>query len=261
LTDFWSKCEHLNALCASAVEHLAKTVLLSAWRGSTWVFMATIELSSAYFDESRLNGSFPVVAGFWSPINVWLYCDELLKRALRDKPERLAAKKYVREHSLQFAKLLTVLDLLPIFATLERKAFAPIFDSKGSGKLLFSNAYTSCAYSCCQLLDLHGLELAWRKPIKVVFDDGAEDKISLERGYRKYYASKTDSLLSKTPLFQDDEGTLPLLAADLYAWLLSKKYNSDISGEEAQALNVLHFSSSIFIELDEGHAQQILDES
>jgi hypothetical protein len=46
----------------SSVEHLAKTVLLGKWQNGVWAFMAVIAPSSAYFDESRLDENFPVVA-------------------------------------------------------------------------------------------------------------------------------------------------------------------------------------------------------
>jgi hypothetical protein len=243
----------------SGVEHLAKTVLLNAWSGSVWLFMVPVELSAAYFDESRTNEEFPVVAGFWNPINVWMHCESHLQRALREKPANLSAKKYVRDNPSLFAKILTVFELRPIFATLERKSFEPLFAAQGDGRVLFSNAYSSCAYMCCELLDWHAIQSNMRTPIKVVFDDGTEakHKIALERGYRKYYADKPDSRLSKVPLFEDDEQTLPLLAADLYAWLLSRKYNFVLTPEEADALSYLDKPYALHIELDEDHVRQI----
>ena len=53
------------------------------------------------------------------------------------------------------------------------------------GDARFANAYATCAYACCEMLDNRGLEKGWQKPIKVVFDDGAEGKIYLDRGYRE----------------------------------------------------------------------------
>jgi hypothetical protein len=233
----------------SSVEHLAKTVLLSSWRGGVWAFMAVIEPSSAYFDESRINDRFPVVAGFWNPIDVWVICEEQLSRELRAKPEKLAAKKYVRNNSLKFAKVLSSFTLLPIYATVESDFFRDIWEAKGNGDRLFSSAYTQCSFSCCEMLDGRALQKGWKGPIKIVFDDGAEGKTYWDRGYRKYYASKPDSLLSKTPLFQDDKETLPILGADLYAWLLSRKYNAILEGEEAEALSLLHYRQPLAIEL------------
>ena len=90
----------------SAFEHLAKTVLLGKWRDGVWVLMSVAAPSSAYFDESRLNDNFPVVAGFWNPVDLWIVCEEQLRRALRHKPPNLAAKKYVRGHPLEFARIL-----------------------------------------------------------------------------------------------------------------------------------------------------------
>jgi hypothetical protein len=221
--------------------------------------MVPVELSAAYFDESRTNEAFPVVAGFWNPIDVWIHCEEYLTRALRDKPANLSAKKYVRANSLTFAKILTVFASRPIFTTLERRVFAPLFAANGDGELLFSNAYAACSYTCCEMLDIHAAEHGIHNPIKVVFDDGTEvkHKMALERGYKKHYADKPDSRLSKTPLFQDDEETLPLLAADLYAWLLSRKYNYIMTPEESDALAYLESPYTLHIELDESHARQI----
>jgi hypothetical protein len=227
-------------LAYSGVEHLAKTVLLGKWQDGVWVFMAVVAPSSAYFDESRLDENFPVVAGFWNPVDMWIACEKELRYALRSKPENLATKKYVREHPLDFAKLLNTFTLHAISATIERDAVGNLWELKGMGVDRFANAYASCSWACCEMLDDQGLRKGWQKPIKVVFDDGAVGKIHLDRGYRKYYANKENSLLSKVPLFEDDEEVLPILGADLYAWLLSRHYNSMLKGEEIEALNMIH---------------------
>jgi hypothetical protein len=227
-------------LAYSGVEHLAKTVLLGKWQDGVWAFMAVVAPSAAYFDESRLDENFPVVAGFWNPVDLWIVCEEQLQRALRHKPENITAKKYVRGRSLEFAKILSAFTLYPLSATVERDAVGHLWKFKGMGDDRFANAYATCAYACCEMLDDHGIQQGWQKPIKVVFDDGAAGKIYLERGYRDYYAKKENSLLSKVPLFEDDEEVLPILAADLYAWLLSRHYNSTLVGEEIEALNTLH---------------------
>jgi hypothetical protein len=72
-------------------------------------------------------------------------------------------------------------------------------------------------------------------PIKLVFDDGNENKIWLERGYRKYYAAKPDTHLAKVPIFEDSDLS-PLRAADLYAWSLSRYFNT---GQETEVLKIL----------------------
>jgi hypothetical protein len=202
--------------------------------------MAVVPDNSAYFDESRLEENFPVVAGFCNPVDLWIVCEEKLRDALRHKPEGLAAKKYVRGHSLEFAKILSVFTLHPICATMEKVALRHLWKFKGMGEDRFANAYASCSWACCEMLDDHAISQGWRKPIKVVFDDGAAGKIYLERGYRDYYAKKENSLLSKVPIFEDDEEVLPILAADLYAWLLARHYNATLVGEEIEALNLIH---------------------
>jgi hypothetical protein len=208
--------------------------------GSVWAFMAITPDNSAYFDESRLDNNFPVVAGFCNPVDLWIVCEEQLRRSLRDKPSNISAKKYVRGNSVEFAKVIGAFILHPICATIERAAVGHLWEFKGMGEYRFANAYANCSWACCEMLDAFAVKQQWKKPIKVVFDDGAPGKIYLERGYRDYYAKKEESLLSKTPLFQDDEETLPLLAADLYAWLLARQYNAALEGQEAEALHIIH---------------------
>src|SRR5271166_6071357 len=93
----------------SACEHLAKTILLSRWRGSVWVFMVSPELSAAYFDESRIEGShpFPVVAGFWNPVDIWMIFERKFKAETVDKPKGLSLKKYLRSDPVRFAKFIS----------------------------------------------------------------------------------------------------------------------------------------------------------
>jgi hypothetical protein len=202
--------------------------------------MTVIAPSSAYFDESRIDENFPVVAGFWNPVDLWIVCEEQLQRGLRNKPENISAKKYVRGNCLQFAKIISTFTLYPICTTIERAAAGHLWEFKGMGEDRFANAYANCAWACCEMLDNHGIAQGWKKPIKVVFDDGAPGKIYLDRGYRDYYAKKEYSLLSKVPLFEDDEEVLPILTADLYAWLLARHYNAMLVGEEIEALNLIH---------------------
>jgi len=245
----------------SYLRHLAKTLLLSGWIGSTWVFMTTLPETSAYFDESRMQSNFPIVAGFWNSIDLWMVCEEHLQRALRDKPEGLEAKKYVRDNSLHFAKILSAFTLLPVFATIERDVWGKrLWDVKGAGNPAFANAYASCCYSCCVMLDLRGKEKGWRKPLPVVFDDGAEGKHYWERGYRKYIKENPSSVLDETPHFAKDEIAKPLLAADLYAWLLSRDYNEGLTGEEREALALLHQRQPLSMVLDQKALDKIVQE-
>jgi len=226
----------------SVVEHLAKTLLLSSWQGSVWVFMS--EASAAYFDESRVDGSaaFPVVAGFCGPIDIWVRCDKRLRVALRNKPPQLKAKKYIREHPVQFAGIIKSLALIPIYTTLEQKCFESSFHGGKSAKdPMLANAYTLCGSNCFLLLhDYADCGKRINVPIQVVFDDGAPHKIQLERSYRKFVSGVRDKILSDVPHFSTEEETLPLLTAELYAWLLSRRKNGEqLTFKERKALRLI----------------------
>src|SRR5260370_2593330 len=207
--------------------------------------MAIVPENSAYFDESRLDENFPVVAGFCNPVDLWIICEEQLRRSLRDKPANISAKKYVRRNCVEFAKIIAAFTLRPICTTMERSAVGHLWKFKGMGEDRFANAYASCSWACCEMLDDFAVSQRWKKPIKVVFDDGAPGKIHLDRGYRDYYAKKENSLLSKIPLFEDDEETLPILVADLYAWLLAGHYNATLIGKDIHALTLIHQCSPL----------------
>jgi uncharacterized protein DUF3800 len=228
----------------SSVEHLAKTLLLSRWRGSVWVFMAAPEVSSAYFDESRVDGSspFPVVAGFWSPVELWVICERRFRTQLKKKPKAMKAKAYVRAHPVRFAKIIKTFALVPFYATLEHSYFESTFHrGRDRSTPWFSNAYTVCASACFIMLN----EVAHKgtginAPIKVVCDDGAPNKVHFERTYRAFIGSGKANRLSATPNFATEEEALPLLAADLYTWLVSRVLNHEkLKGKEVQALKII----------------------
>jgi hypothetical protein len=211
-----------------------------------------VEPSAAYFDESRVDGSFPfpVVAGFWSPLDVWMMFEKKWAESFgdtdkkysrtRDHQKDTEAQRY--EDSIVMAKFIRDFTFLPVYATVDKKAFQPLIDKFLSSKNaapMFSSMYTICSYTCCVLLDEWAesrfLERKQWTPIKVVFDDGNENKIYLERGYKRYYAETPNTHLSKVPLFEDADLS-PLRAADLYAWSLSRFFNT---GEETEVLKIL----------------------
>ncbi|HUL32538.1 MAG TPA: DUF3800 domain-containing protein [Candidatus Eisenbacteria bacterium] len=228
--------------------------------------MASPELSAAYFDESRIdkNNPFPVVAGFWNPVDVWIAFERKLKAEIADKPKGLSLKKYLRSEPVRFAKFISTYTLLPIHATIERKYFKPLFGKIASNQILYDNVYSTCAYMCCDALDEKAMSQKWHKPIKVVFDDGNEYKWALDRGYRKYYAEAIDTRLAKVPLFEDNETTIPLLAGDFYAWLLSRNLNvnDDDDLDVQMALQIIHDSSPpIAVKLDGPKIKELLLQS
>jgi hypothetical protein len=244
----------------SSVEHLAKTLLLSKWKGSVWGFVVN-HPSAGYFDESCVDGSveFPVVAGFWSTVELWIYCDEHLRKALIGKSEKVKAKKYVRANPVKFTKVVASFALVPVFATIEQSAFEPFYLSAKNQKAnLFYDAYTVCSFAACEVLDGIASQKEWQKPVETVFDDGSPHKLQFERGYRKYYAKKADTYLSPVPNFKDDQTTLPLLAADLYAWLLVRKYNYILTIEEGEALDILQQYQPSYVELTDDKVRAIL---
>ncbi len=226
-----------------------------------WGVMAD-SLSAAYFDESCVDGSvpFPVVAGFWNPIELWGFCDQHLCRALEDKPSNMRAKKFVRGNPVRFAKIVSSFVLVPVFATIEHSAFKPYYTAGRNRKAdILSDAYTVCSFAACEVLDATAQDKKWRKPVETIFDDGSAYKDQFERGYEEYYATKPDSHLSKTVAFRDDEQTTALLAADLYAWLLARKYNRVLTSEEGEALGLLQQYPPSFIELTANRIRELME--
>jgi hypothetical protein len=212
--------------CYSAVEHLAKTVLLNRWKDSWWAVISAspMALSAAYFDESRVDGShaFPVVAGFWNTVEKWMAFEKEWEKQFSGQPKKYGRvrlhmqdseeEKQRYEDSLLMAKLIRDSGSQPIDATIEAKAFQkPLIDvyaKKKNAAPMFSSVYTICSYTCCELLDEWARTnppIAQSAPIKIVFDDGNENKVWLERGYRVHFEKNPDTHLAKVPLFEDDE--------------------------------------------------------
>jgi hypothetical protein len=214
--------------------------------------MVALEASRAYFDESRIDEQFPVVAGFWASIEKWENCEREISEALLDKPLHVKkAKKYLRGYPLKFANILNRHNLLPVYSTVERSFFGDIWELQGDGDIQYADPYTTCAFNCCQMLDILAQQRKWQPPTRIVFDDNEGDPrwANLDLGYRDYIAGHPNSLLSKTASFEDDEDTLPLLAADFYAWLLSRKFNRGLVGEEFYALQVLNSRERLLAEV------------
>ncbi len=90
---------------------------------------------------------------------------------------------------------------------------------------MWTEIYPTCSYMCCEKLDKRLGEMKLRVPAKVIFDKGTEHASLLDRGYRKFYAQKNPTYLEPSAGFDDAEFIMPLLAADLYAWLMAKERN------------------------------------
>ena len=215
--------------------------------------MTIIGPTTLYCDESRLQSSFPVVAGFWNNTDVWLECEKKINEALTDKPPGLEAKKYTRDNPVKFATVLRATNPLPIFATIENSFYSDFWELKGDGDRLWSTAYAQCSFACCEMLDSYAIREGYKQSILVVFDDDVKSpqQLWMKRGYVKYYSQKERSLLRREPLFENDKITLPLLVSDLYAWLLSRLYNKEASREqkELDALGIIHEINPLHVEI------------
>jgi len=239
----------------SPFEHLAQAVLLSRWKQGYW-FMGTIG-TTAYFDDSCLDASHNIglVAGFIATTDMWCHLEKKWSQLMSKKPPRLKWKNYVQRNCLYFAHLAKTYTLKAVGFSLPNREYKPIFDLWQAAVMpharnlhryipyLMSEAGAFCSFMCCEQLDTWAHERKLRKslhPIKVVFDKGSEFQHSLEKGYEAYYSSKKTYLLS-TPIFDSDEDVLPLQAAHLFAWLLSRSNNQALSGEspESKALNII----------------------
>ncbi len=227
--------------------------------------MAVTDPTTAYFDESRVDGAhpFPVVAGFCNTYDVWEVFEKKWKEVAGHIPAR-DQKKYLRirssenwssgderryKDSLTLAGVMRDFTLWPIFTTIERAYFQPVFDAIAKAGIdavrdhpLVSSAYSVCSFMCCELLDNMAAQRRFNSewtPIKVVFDKGNADERWLDAGYRGYYSQKRNTYLKQTPIFGDDDDLIPLRAADAYAWLLSRKYNQN---DELEQLRIIHDS-------------------
>jgi hypothetical protein len=230
----------------SGFQNLAEAVLISRWKQGYW-FMATIG-TAAYFDESRVDPSHKVavVAGFVATTDMWIGFEKKWAALISDKPAKLPWKNYVQRNSIPFAKLARTYSLKAINFPLRQDSF-PLFPARrGSDRTthmvnIFSSAYSACSFVCCALLDAWAADRQLRKcitPVKVVFDHGTPHQIHFERGYIEYYKSRPETYLSRVPLFEDDNTILPLQAAHLYAWLLSRAHNG--TGRENKALEIIN---------------------
>ncbi len=237
------------------------------------------DLSTAYFDESRVDQShkFPVVAGFFNTTEWWEVFerkwkavdipDDKIKKYFRHRPSNHHSQQDEQRYkdSLILAEVMRDYAFWPLYATIDRELFQPVFDiisEHKRGAPLISDAYTMCAFACCELLDdmaeRGDVRKAWT-PVKVVFHKGNESQSWLERGYNAYYASKDNTHLRETCIFERDVDLIPLRAADAYAWLLARYYNQN---EELEALKVLHEPGrgiKMGLELTGGQAKQILE--
>jgi Protein of unknown function (DUF3800) len=225
---------------------LAEAVLVSRWDRGYW-FMGT----TAYFDESGVDRShrIAVVAGFVASTKDWIAFEVAWKKQMAQKPPRMKWKKYVQAECVPFARIAREFSMKAINCPCDHKAFEFIIGSSKNdfvGRL--DNIYSFCSRWCCQILDNLVSEREMPEgalPVKVVFDKGSEHERSLDRGYTAYYGSAKDTRLCGCPIFDNDETILPLQAAHLFAWLLSKHYN--LRKPEKEALRIIG---------SEGHATQ-----
>lgn len=226
--------------------------------------MSTIAHSTAYFDETSVDEShkFSVVAGFFGTRQMWTLFerkwrgvaipDAEVKKYFRHRPSsnnRPEDEKRYRD-ALTLAEVMRNYTFWSVYVTLDREMFQPLFDALAKHKSrapLLSSAYTICSFACCELLDQlaeHNQLGKDESPIQVVFDKGNENERWLEKGYGAYYKTQGKSFLSKNPAFLNDDGVIPLKAADAYAWLLARKYNR---GEELEALKTIHKSDGMLV--------------
>jgi hypothetical protein len=210
--------------------------------------MTAVRVRTAYFDESRddPNHAFAVVAGFVASMDAWDEFELRWASLMVDKPPRLHWKNFVqnRDHNVAFSKVIRDCGLHPIDSAFPqigmRLLRAANVQTKGLDKArrMLDFPYSICAITCCEYLDIWAHLQKLRKeerPIKVVFDDGNAFELVLKRAYKAFYSAKSNTYLSTTPSFEDDDCVLPLQAAHLYAWLLSKSQNE--RKPESEALN------------------------
>jgi hypothetical protein len=239
----------------SAFAHLAQALLVGRWKQGYWLMM------NAYFDESRIDPShqFSVVAGFVSSTDLWTNFEKMWSRQMALKPKRVKWKKYIQQNPIPFAQIARTYSYKAInfpcsrarFQEMHSEHVEPISREKRKGHIfLIDNVYAFCSSMCCESLDYwaKGKKLNRSTPIKVVFDKGSEYEYSLEKGYQSYFSQKSKTYLCGAPIFDQDDFILPLQAAHLFAWLLSKHYNEAKSeGPEHEALKII---------CERGHATQ-----
>lgn len=227
----------------SGFQHLAQATLVSRWRQGYWLMLTT---ASAYFDESGVDPAhqFAIVAGFVASTDMWCEFDRRWQEFMRNKPTELHWKKYIQRNCVSFAKLARTFSIKAINVTLRQSNLQRFPPRNGSDRIshmvnLFSSPYAVCSFICCGLLDEWANQEHLEGPVKVVFDAGSSEEAYFRRGYEEAFTSKKNTLLSRVPIFEDDNTVLPLQAAHLYAWLLFKTNNTKRGTEASRAVKII----------------------
>ena len=238
--------------------------------------MANTNQMTSYFDESCVDGRdrYAVIAGFLATTDIWQLFEPKYAELLGKVPPGISDKRYGRaklgmdeqriQHAREVATLAASMSLRAIVTVLDTEAFRPVFlrfAKARDASILLSNAYSTCAFYCCELID------AWAErdginnavPIKTIFDEGAPHWDQFNRGYRKYYGHKVETThLDPIPIPQSDETVLQLKAADQFAWFISRNWNLGEQGEILEIFQQQLDGSTSFGVLSDSHAEEIL---
>lgn len=222
--------------------------MVGLWKEGYWL-VATVGVS-AYFDESGVDRShrIAVVAGFVATTDMWTEFERQWSKQMAHKPPKLKWKKYVQQECVSFSKIARKFSLKAIdcpcthgiFQAFSEAEPSPINNENASSGLRITSIYEYCSLICCEILDNWANERKLKRvdtPIKVIFDKGSEHQAMLDRGYETYYKRKTNTYLRGAAIFERDDVLLPLQAAHLFAWLLSKHHNNRTP--ERKALDII----------------------
>jgi hypothetical protein len=212
----------------------------------------------AYIDDSDINREpVSILAGWIAPAGSWAAFADEWQRGLDMKPrlkyfkmsecmgfggEFAGWSKESRDHRLRyFVKLIEEHKLLAIGGVIRTAEYREIFRNSPVKTfdvpyyLMFFGLMAGLATS---FADIQEAVATKADKVDFVFDDqpGQMEKVLASWSYFKEVApDHIRPLLGDPPIFRNDMTTLPLQAADLYAWHLRAQETATFSGEAYQS--------------------------
>jgi hypothetical protein len=198
---------------------------------------------TAYFDESRMDDGdggkpYPVIGGYVASVENWLSLTSQWRAVLQDNglkafhakdcwANQKEFKDRVRWNKQAKCDLVNgLLDIiqehvpLSIISTIDGEAYKELTADALADR--FHSQYELCGFSCSVLLG-EWAEPLNPSPIALVFDQGNPHRHSFEIGHSLVRVGPWPwSRFLGSISFASDERVVPLQAADLYAWSMSR---------------------------------------
>jgi hypothetical protein len=208
----------------------------------------------AFVDDSDINQEpVSILAGWIAPAHAWASFADEWKRALDMKPrlqyfkmsecmgfggEFLGWSKETRDLRLNYlVRLIEEHKLLGVGAAIQTSEYRRIFQNSPQKEFdypYFMMFFGLMAGLTTSIAEVETSLSAKAERVDFVFDEqpGQMEKVLGAWSHFKEVApDQVRPLLGDPPIFRNDQTTLPLQAADLYAWHLRAQMTLDLQGE------------------------------